>query len=355
MNADRNQTPSAGQPQRPAQRPPQAGQARPQGVGPQRPQTGQPQTHQRPPVQGGGQPQRPTQRPTANGSATPRSTPQGHGGAPKPQHQQVQTTRKKRVNPRHLARLRATMLVVGSMILLLGLLLAILPLFKLQKIEISGIQYYTEEQILEHTGLTIGDEMLAIDLDATRDALLSNFNNIERVTVRSIFPGTVKIEIVEKSDVAYLWYEGEFYSFDSNFRVLEKSSHAERFDGFARVILPEIATLEVGEKIVFSNSDMDMGYVFSLVNEMKRAELLPYVTLLDCEQKYQNAIELNNNCRIEVGKISDIPSKLELAQQILVSKGLGEGQCVVLDVSDMKKSTYRLISQADFLTVGSQT
>ena len=352
MNADRNQTPSAGQSQRPAQRPPQAGQARPQGAGQPRPQAGQPQTHQRPPMQGGGQTQRPAQGSMPNGTTAPR---QAQRGTQQPQYQQVQTTRKKKVNPRHLARLRAVMLVVGSMILLLGLLLAILPLFKLQKIEISGIQYYTEEQILEHTGLTVGDEMLTIDLDATRDSLLSHFNNIERVTVRSVFPGTVKIEIVEKSDVAYLWHEGEYYSFDINFRVLEKSSDAERFDGFAHVILPEIETLKVGEKIVFSNSDMDMGYVFSLVSEMRRAELLPYVTLLDCEQKYQNAIELNNNCRIEIGKISDIPSKLELAQQIMVKKGLGEGQCVVLDVSDMTKSTYRILSKADFLTMETQT
>jgi hypothetical protein len=94
-----------------------------------------------------------------------------------------------------------------------------------------------------------------------------------------------------------------------------------------------------------------MSYVFTLLEEMRKAELLPYVTRLDCEQKYSTAVELNGNCRIEVGKVSAIPSKLELAQEILVRKGLSEGECVVLDVSDLQKSTYRVLNAVEFLSV----
>jgi len=314
MNADRNHTSSAGQ-----KRAPQGAQAAQKA----RPQEGQPQAGQRP-ASGGA----PTQRP------------------------HMQSSRKKKINPRCLSKLRGTILLVGSLILLLGMLLAILPMFKLQTIEVSGTEHYTEEQILEKAGITVGDEMLAIDLNKVRDSLLDHFEYIESVTVRSVFPSTVKIEIVEKSNVAYLWHEGEFYSFDSQFRVLEKSSDEGTFAGFTRVDLPETVSVNVGETIVFANPNIDMSYVFTLLEEMKTAELLPYVTLLDCEQKYENAIELNGNCRIEIGKVSDIPSKLELAQQILVNKGLAEGQCVVLNVSDMSKSTYRLLSQTDFLTIG---
>lgn len=256
--------------------------------------------------------------------------------------------RKKRPDPRLLARLRAAMLIIGSMILLIGLLLAILPMFKVKNIEISGIQYYSETQILETVGIKEGDEMLAIDLNAIRDSLFDKFEHIETVTVRSVFPSTVQIEIVEKTDVAYTSYEGRFYSFDSHFLVLDSSDTEEAFKMYARVTLPEIVSLRVGENITFSNSEIDMSYVFALLEEMRKAELLPYVTLLDCEQKYSNAVELNGNCRIEVGKVSAIPSKLELAQEILVRKGLLEGQCVVLDVSDLQKSTYRVLDPIDF-------
>lgn len=256
--------------------------------------------------------------------------------------------RKKRPDPRLLARLRAAMLIIGSMILLIGLLLVILPMFKVKNIEISGIQYYSEAQILETVGIKKGDEMLAINLTAVRDSLFEKFEHIDTVTVRSVFPSTVQIEIVEKTDVAYTLYDGRFYSFDSNFRVLDSSDTEEKFAIYARVTLPEIASLRVGENITFSNSEVDMSYIFMLLEEMREAELLPYVTLLDCEQKYSNAVELNGNCRIEVGKVSAIPSKLELAQEILVRKGLLEGQCVVLDVSDLQKSTYRVLDPIDF-------
>ena len=257
----------------------------------------------------------------------------------------------KRPDPRLLARLRAAMVIVGSMILLVGMLLVVLPLFKVNKIEVSGIEYYKEEQILEVVGLNVGDEMLAINLNSVRDALLSNFDHIDSVTVRSVFPGTVKIEIVEKKDVAYTLYNGRFYSFDSNYLVLDVSDNEAQFSSYARVELPEVVSLVEGSNIQFVNSETDMGYIFDLVEEMRKAELLPYVTLLDCARKYSNAVELNGNCRIEVGKVSQIPSKLELAQSILVSKGLAEGQCVVLDVSDLQKSTYRVIDPLEFLSL----
>ncbi len=281
-------------------------------------------------------------RPTAQ-----QNHPRGGNSAPSP----FPTGRKKRVNPARLARLRAAMLLVGSCILLIGLLLVILPLFKLQKIEIVGNVNYTEEQVLEHVPLKVGDEMLAIDLNATRDALLSELSYLESVTIRSVFPGTVRIELTEKADVGCFQYGDSFYTFDRNFLVLEQSDTDQNWSAFPKVKLPELSSVQVGERLEFADADQDMSYIFSLMEEMEKAGLLPYVTLLDCEQKFGNAVELNSNCRIVLGKVSSISSKLELAQQILVRKGMGDGQCVVLDVSDLSKSTYRLLDHEEFLNL----
>ena len=291
-------------------------------------------TQQRPPQKQSGEAR--TQQGTSQGGAMP---------------PRMQSTRKKRPNPRLLARLRAAMLVVGSLILLLGLILVILPAFKLKTVEVKGNQYYSEMQIREIVNLTEGSELLSINLNETRDALLDKLEHVESVTVRSnLFKGSIEIEIVEKSDVAYLWHNGTYYSFDSQFYALDQSADPAPFSSFVLIELPEIAQITPGERIVFANAEQDMGYVFDLIEELKKAELLPYVTRLDCAQKYNNAVELNSNCRIEIGKVSKIPSKLELAQSILVSKGLAEGQCVVLDVSDLQKSTYRVMSLSDFLS-----
>ena len=259
---------------------------------------------------------------------------------------------RKKKQERFLARLRAVMLAIGCMILIMGFLLVILPLFRVKEIRVSGNEYYSKDAIIEVCDVEQGDEMLALDLNAIRNRLFENFEHMERIAVRTVFPNVLSIEVVEKKNLGVTAYNGSYYTFDSNFVVLDERADAASLDIFPSVELPEISYLAVGEPIVFLNSEMDMGYVFELIGLLDRAQVLPHVTLLDCSRKYDCAVELNGNCRIEFGKVENVYAKLELAQEILVDRGVGENQCVVVNVSDPKKSTYRVLNEADFLSNG---
>lgn len=263
----------------------------------------------------------------------------------------IRVGRQKRPAESKLRVLRGAMVAICGMILVMGLLLTILPLFRISGIIIEGNSYYSTEEILAYAGIAEGDEWLAIDGQKIADAIRSKGQYINRVTVSGEFPLVVRISIEEKN-VMYTAHNGSYYAFDDTFTVLASSKNEKDFSSFLYVELPEISAIEVGYAILFERADMDMGYISVLRNTLSENGLLAHTTKLDCSKKYNVSAELGGTLRLTLGKVSDLTAKLTLAEKILEERKT-EGTCYIsLDVSDMQKSTYRIMSEADFLANG---
>ncbi|MBQ1962693.1 MAG: FtsQ-type POTRA domain-containing protein [Clostridia bacterium] len=263
----------------------------------------------------------------------------------------IRVGRQKRPAESKLRVLRGAMVAICGMILVMGLLLTILPLFRISGIIIEGNSYYSTEEILAYAGIAEGDEWLAIDGQKIADAIRSKGQYIDRVTVSGEFPLVVRISIEEKN-VMYTAHNGSYYAFDDTFTVLASSKNEKDFSSFLYVELPEIRGIEVGYAILFERADMDMGYISVLRNTLSENGLLAHTTKLDCSKKYNVSAELGGTLRLTLGKVSDLTAKLTLAEKILEERKT-EGTCYIsLDVSDMQKSTYRIMSEADFLANG---
>ncbi|MBQ5833862.1 MAG: FtsQ-type POTRA domain-containing protein [Clostridia bacterium] len=263
----------------------------------------------------------------------------------------IRVGRQKRPAESKLRVLRGAMVAICGMILVMGLLLTILPLFRISGIIIEGNSYYSTEEILAYAGIAEGDEWLAIDGQKIADAIRSKGQYIDRVTVSGEFPLVVRISIEEKN-VMYTAHNGFYYAFDDTFTVLASSKNEKDFSSFLYVELPEIRGIEVGYAILFERADMDMGYISVLRNTLSENGLLAHTTKLDCSKKYNVSAELGGTLRLTLGKVSDLTAKLTLAEKILEERKT-EGTCYIsLDVSDMQKSTYRIMSEADFLANG---
>ena len=69
-------------------------------------------------------------------------------------------------------------------------------------------------------------------------------------------------------------------------------------------------------------------------------------------ERLTEAVELGGTLRLTLGKVSDLDEKLALAEQILSERRTEGVQYVALDVSNLHKSTYRVLSEADFMANG---
>lgn len=256
---------------------------------------------------------------------------------------------KKKPNPALLRLLRMAMLIAGGLILLFGLLLLILPMFRVQGIEVSGNSFYTTEQIKEIAGVREGDEVLAVDLQEVVDRILADCPHVDGVSVSMSFPFHIKITLVEKTDVMYTSYQEKYVSFDSNFRVLETIDRGEnQFSPFLYVILPQVKSMQKGSTIRFADAEGDRSYIQTLYAAMEEREMLASVTEVDFSERFSVSYVLDGMCRVELGKVASLDAKLRMVDELLAQKGGSRATYAIIDVSNPQKATYRAVSEEEF-------
>ncbi len=88
--------------------------------------------------------------------------------------------------------------ILGSTMLLLvfGMLLLVLPMFRVQNIHVSGNSRIADESLIEASGVSIGDEILDLKKGEIEERISEN-EDVEFVSVKTTL-GTVTIQIVEK-------------------------------------------------------------------------------------------------------------------------------------------------------------
>ncbi len=258
----------------------------------------------------------------------------------------IQTGRRRAADPVLLRWLTRGMLLLTVLITVLGLLLVILPLFRVQKITVTGdLNYYTADEIKAASGLVEGQEILSINRNAIYENIWKNTKYVDKVSVK-ITPFSVEIHVTETPNVMYTANNGRYVCFNRSFKVLEECQSADSYieNGFLQIRLPAVASVTVGKKIAFADADVDRSYITDLIDALSAGGRLGDVTLLDCRQKYRVSCVLSEACRIEFGKVDEMADKLTAAEEILARKGGLGSEFAVIDVSDLQKPTYRPVT-----------
>ncbi len=259
---------------------------------------------------------------------------------------------RKRPPKKLMKNLRATMLVLALLILLLTLLLVILPMFRVQSVEIVGNSYYPYEEILNASGITVGeDESIGLDGAAVAQRILRACPNVKNCTVMTM-PFSVKITIVEKQDVKQTAYNGGYITFDRNFLVLENKQNGEAFSPFLSVTLPRLSGVEVGKQLTFYGmTRVDAAYINSLYDVLKDKGFLEEVTHIDYSERFSLSCTLNDRIRVELGSMDFLEKKLDKAREMMEKKQVGGTELqevfVILDVSNLQKATWREVQSLD--------
>ena len=269
---------------------------------------------------------------------TPAANPQKNFARPKRMEWIRKTTRKLRL-------LRCAMAVMLGMLFVVGTLLLVLPAFKVREIVVEGdLVTTTKEEIIAASGIQEGMEIIGTDWKVAA-------KNIEkqcpvRVTL-TVSMTKVKIQVTELERVQ-VKYGDYWISLDADFKVMDISEDSAAFDGLPMLELPEIAGVNVGEHLYFLDKNVDLQYAKALLDFVESENLSARVDLIDASDKFNVACVLDGCYRVVLGKTGDLESKLEIANEIISLKN-GADSYAVIDVSDLKRSTYRPVDVSELL------
>lgn len=231
-------------------------------------------------------------------------------------------------------------MLVGSAAMILCLLLLIFPLFHVKSIEVVGNAHHTSEEIIEIAGIEEGMEVFAVDAKKTADALLDASPYIQSCKV-SVYPFSVKLEIVEKSHVMYTEHDGGYISFeflpDSTLRVLEALEDSDTVDDFPHATLPDISSASVGGNISFRQATVEVDYMKSIIDVLEEYGLYDSVVSMDLSSRTNVFFEIEGGCRIKLGTARDLDDKIvEVLNQLQNNRSVIE-----IDVSDPQEPSIK--------------
>lgn len=262
----------------------------------------------------------------------------------------VHPTRHRRMkkNEKKLRLLQLIMTAVIISILIVGMLLLILPKFRVKTIVVEGegLTETEKQQILVASEIDVGDEIWAVKAGhKSREIDNKIYEACPYIDTISISCGMSKVTITvtKAQNLMYTEHAGEWYAFDPDLQVWMKNAEQSAFSPFLKAKLPTVSSMQVGQMVQFKNADISYGYVAELVDGLKQAEVLEHVTYIDFSNKFSLSCVIEDTFRMEIGDMSMLDRKLACFYQVLKEKN--SNAFAVIDVSDPTKATYRTVSQ----------
>ena len=246
-------------------------------------------------------------------------------------------------NKKRQRTLQIMMIALVCMILISGLMLAIMPLFTVSEIVVEGNNVLTAEEIIDASGIRVGDEIFGVAL-GQKEIKLRIFDEHRNLRTIKISCGLSKVTITvtEMENVMYASAGSTWYSVNADMLVLEKNADPSAFSRFLKVKLPSIAGLAVGAKLTFSDPSVDYSYINGFLDALKAHGVMDKVTYVDFSNKLALSCVFGDQIRLELGALTEVDKKFEKLASVLSRQGSMEGYAVI-DVSNPSEATLRPI------------
>lgn len=246
-----------------------------------------------------------------------------------------------------LGLIRAAIILLCAAVAVIGLMLLIFPTLRVKEIVVKGNSVTSTADILAAAGVSVGDEIFTVNQMQVVDRLANKFPTMQKIRVTR---GLSKITIeVTEQGVGYIAYAGYWFLLDRDLKVLSMSGAQEDYAAYPRLVLPTVVKLSVGSRVQLREDDIGRDYIEELFDLLSCEGLMSHVTYIDVSEKYHISYILEDRIRVVLGKLSDVDLKLEMTEQILGARFENDSPYAIVDVSDLKKTTYRGMQSAELL------
>lgn len=129
----------------------------------------------------------------------------------------------KKQNQRRRRRKRAAVFAVCFLIIaaLVFTVLCYTVLFPIKTITVKGNITYSAEQIIDESGITMGDKLFAVSQGKVNNALTTELPYIKNVKLKRVLFDAVELQITETSAVFCYNAGGKYFTADADNKILE--------------------------------------------------------------------------------------------------------------------------------------
>lgn len=206
--------------------------------------------------------------------------------------------------------------VTCAVVVAIAVTLSLTVLFKTEKIQVEGDEYYSKEEIIALSNVVPQQNIFIATFTATPEKIKDKLPFVEEARVEFVIPDTVKIKITDAVPSYIVNHKGKRLLVSSKGRILEEVTTNNY--NLPQLDCNDIATAEVGKYITFTDNNMPviLEQISHCINENK----FENITGIDVVDTAKISIVYDNRIKIILGLPEDINYKIRTAMIIINEK-----------------------------------
>lgn len=245
---------------------------------------------------------------------------------------------KRRAAASRKARRRKRLLLIFYLVTFLiaigaAVVLSITVLFRIDTIQVTGQSRYTEQEIVQMSGIKVGENLFLADTATAKQQIEEKLPYIGRAKVSRRLPAKILITVEEAEISGAVEYGGGYAIVSPEGKVLEITSAIP--EGYSLIEGLDLKSADLGKKIVYEDPEKQEMFT-ELAQSLAEHGIAP-ITRMDLTNLYDIVVEYDGRITMEFGLPSDIDFKVRFAKTILSEPDMAEAQGV-LDLSYCKES-----------------
>ena len=244
------------------------------------------------------------------------------------------TTNRRAEAQKPMRRVPAGSGMAGKLIIMAALAAAVVfgvaIFFKVGRIEVQGNAIYSDETVVEASGLELGDNLLTVSRAAVGGSVKAALPYVDQVSVGRVLPDTVVISVKESELVFAAQTDTNAY-----WLISPSGKALERIDESLLEQYPQIVGLTLqnptaGQTVTAVNSST-LDAVLTLFSELDGTGILEHVAGLNVEKEYDMILQYDDRYEIDLGSSDRLPYKVQYLQAILAQ--LSDFQAGTIDLT----------------------
>lgn len=224
-------------------------------------------------------------------------------------------------------------------LIMIGVIIASVTMFfQTNEILVTGVSKYTPEEIIAASGITVGDNLFAVNKFEVERKIKEQYPYVGAVNIRRRLPDTFLFTVTERVPVAYLDVGEQRWVLDEHAYLLEPLSISEEVPYLhivseSEAVEPASGTqLKLQEETAVDALEAVMDGLFDL-------GIVSEVGQIDVSKLYRVTFLYQNRLQVQLGNVEKIDKKLRLFHTILAE--LEPTDRGVLDVSEPPEGRFQ--------------
>ena len=214
--------------------------------------------------------------------------------------------------PKRRKRKRSFFAPLTALLIGVAIVFAMGVFFRVRTIEVQGAVTYSDEEIIEASGIDIGDNLFFINRFSASSRIFSRLPFVEEASIERSLPKTIVITVEESFACAYADWEGMAWMMTGNCKILG-SAMGEELNGLIHVLNVTPVSPVVGEIMeVDASESLKLSYLQTLLRALQAANMTGDVTSLDMANPANPTFEYLGRFTVKMGANSNTDYKLRM-------------------------------------------